>query len=309
VPTVGILAAGDGWHLRALESALRSIGCDPVRLEASRLSALVGRPAAIRAARRAEQGPPLLPHDLERLDGLLVRFIPPGSLDQIVFRIDCLHLLADLGLPVVNSPRAIERTVDKHWTSRLLHQAGVPTPATVAAEGFDDAMAAFREMRDVVVKPLLGAGGRGIMRIGDEDLAYRTFRTLEMQRAVFYLQEFVPHGRSDLRLFVAGGRLLAAARRTGQGWKTNVAAGATASPHPTRPEEEDLALRACHAVGADYAGVDLVEAEDGRTLVLEVNGIPGWAALQETTGVDLALEVARVIGARLRIPLGAPSRA
>jgi len=308
VPTVGILAAGDGWHLRALESALRSIGCDPVRLEASRLSALVGRPAGIRAARRAEKGPAPPLHDLERLDGLLVRFIPPGSLDQIVFRIDCLHLLADLGLAVVNSPRAIERTVDKHWTSRLLHQAGVPTPATVAAEGFDEAMAAFREMRDVVVKPLLGAGGRGVMRISDEDLAYRTFRTLEMQRAVFYLQEFVPHGRSDLRLFVAGGRLLAAARRTGQGWKTNVAAGATASPHPARPGEEDLAVRACRAVGADYAGVDLVEADDGRTLVLEVNGIPGWAALQETTGVDLALEIARLIGARLRVPLGAPSR-
>ena len=286
---IGILASGDGWHLRALAAALVRLGCEPVLLDAKGLSGLVAERAAIRASG----------HDLERLDALLVRLIPPGSLDQIVFRIDCLHLLADGGLAVVNSPRALERTVDKHWTSRLLLEAGVPTPRTVAAERLDDAMQAFASMRDVLVKPLLGSGGRGILRVSDEDLAYRTFRTLEMQRAVFYLQEFVPHGRSDLRLFVASGRLLAAARRTGRGWKTNVASGAEATPHRPRPEEEDLALRACRAVGADYAGVDLVEAEDGRLLVLEVNGIPGWSALQKTTGTDIAFEIARLVTARL----------
>ncbi len=308
MPRVGIVASGDGWHLRAIEAALRRLGCESIRLEASRLSGLVGEISSIRAAARGEipaLGAPSAPA-LEALDALMVRFIPPGSLDQIVFRIDCLHLLADGGLPVVNPPRAIERTVDKHWTSRLLRDAGVPTPRTVAAEGFEEAMAAFRDMRDVLVKPLLGSGGRGIVRVSDEDLAYRTFRALEMQRAVFYLQEFVPHGRSDLRLFVAAGRLLAAARRSGDGWKSNVAAGATAAPHRPRPDEEELALRACRAVGADYAGVDLVEAEDGRTLVIEVNGIPGWAALQETTGVDIALEIARLVEARLRASLAAP---
>ncbi len=212
---------------------------------------------------------------------------------------DALHLLRDGGLPVINPPRALERTIDKHWTSRLLAEAGLPTPRTVAAEGFEEAMEAFAAMGDVLVKPLLGSGGRGIMRISDEDLAYRTFRTLELQRAVFYLQEFVPHGRSDLRLFVVGDRLVAAARRIGAGWKTNVAAGARAAAHRPRPEEEELALRACRAVGADYAGVDLLEAEDGRTLVIEVNGIPGWSALQETTPIDIALEVARLAAAQV----------
>ncbi len=292
---IGILASGDGWHLGVLATALGRLGCEAVRLDARRLSSVVAAAPAIRAS----------PHELDGLDALLVRFIPPGSLDQIVFRIDCLHLLADAGMPMVNPPRAIERTVDKHWTSRLLHEAGIPTPRTAVAESFDDAMAAFAGMRDVLVKPLLGSGGRGIVRVSDEDLAYRTFRTLELQRAVFYLQEFVPHGCSDLRLFIAGDRLLASARRIGDGWKTNVAAGAVARAHRPRPEEEELAVRACRAVGADYAGVDLVEAEDGRILVVEVNGIPGWSALQETTPVDIAFEIARLVEARLASRHGA----
>lgn len=298
---VGILAQGDSWHVQALSAALLRLGCEAVPVAATRLAGRIGAGSTIPAAPSAPAGASIRAGgcELESLDALLVRFIPPGSLDQIVFRMDALHTVSDSGVPVVNPPRAIERTVDKHWTSRLLCEAGIPTPRTVAAESFDDAMEAFRGLGDVLVKPLFGSGGRGIVRVSDEDLAYRTFRVLEMQRAVFYIQEFVPHGRSDLRFFVVGGRVIAAARRTGNGWKTNVAAGAGMRPHPPGPGQEDLAVRAARAVGADYAGVDLIEAEDGRLLVVEVNGIPGWSALQRTTSVDLALEVASLARARL----------
>ncbi len=294
-PRVGLLAAGDRWHVRALGAAFERLGCEAIPCPAARLTGRVEAGAGTRASAGVRAGTVAL----ESLDALVVRFLPTGSLDQIVFRVDALHAAHDAGLAMVNSPRAIERTVDKHWTTRLLAEAGVPTPRTVAAEGVDDALAAFHDLRDVLVKPLLGSGGRGIVRITDEDLAYRTFRALEMQRAVFYVQEFVPHGSSDLRLFVAGGRVAAAARRTGFGWKTNVAAGATMRTHRPGPEEEDLALRAARAVGADYAGVDLIEADDGRLLVVEVNGIPGWSALQSTTAIDLAGEVASLALARL----------
>ena len=297
-PRVGLLATGDRWHVQALGAALERLDCEAVLCPATRMTGRIETGAAIRAGGTG----------LETLDALLVRFIPPGSLDQIVFRMDALHAAHDAGLPVINPPRAIERTVDKHWTSRLLSEAGVPTPRTVAAEGFEDALAAFRDMGDVLVKPLLGSGGRGIVRISDEDLAYRTFRALEMHRAVFYIQEFVPHGRTDLRFFVAGGRVIAAARRTGDGWKTNVAAGAEMRAHRPSPEQEDLAVRAAGAVGAEYAGVDVIETEDGRPLVVEVNGIPGWSALQRTTSIDLAGEVASLARARLPVRQAAAPR-
>jgi glutathione synthase/RimK-type ligase-like ATP-grasp enzyme len=93
--------------------------------------------------------------------------------------------------------------------------------------------------------------------------------------------------------------VIAAARRTGNGWKTNVAAGAGVEPHRPDPRQEDLAVRSARAVGADYAGVDLIEAEDGRLLVVEVNGIPGWSALQRTTSIDLSREVALLAKTRL----------
>jgi RimK family alpha-L-glutamate ligase len=289
-PRAGLLATGDPWHVTRLSEALTRLGWEPVPIPATRLCGRVGPPA-----------PPGRPSVgagdvvFDDLDALLVRFIPEGSLDQIVFRVDALHAMHDAGLAVVNPPRALERTVDKHWTSHLLARAGVPTPRTVVAESVDDALAAFRVLKDVLVKPLLGSGGRGIVRVTDEDVAYRVFRALQMQRAVFYVQEFVPHGRSDLRLLVVGERVVAAARRTGEGWKTNVAAGAVMRPHRPVAEEEDLALRAARAVGADYAGVDLLESERGGRLVAEVNGIPGWSGLQRTTSLDLALEVASFV--------------
>ena len=303
-PRAGILATGDRWHIARLSEALDRLGCDAVALPATRLAGRVGPGGSVRSP--APGSPPLEgtgvasgDADLDSLDALLVRFLPEGSLDQIVFRVDALHAVHDAGLPVVNAPRAIERTVDKHWTSQLLARAGIPTPRTIAAESLEDALAAFRRFGDVLVKPLLGSGGRGNVRVTDEDLAYRVFRALQMQRAVFYVQEFVPHGRSDLRLLVVGGRVVAAARRTGDGWKTNVAAGAVMRPHRPSPEEEDLAVRAAVAVGADYAGVDLLESDVGGRLVAEVNGIPGWSALQRTTTLDLASEVASLVVDRI----------
>jgi RimK family alpha-L-glutamate ligase len=311
-PRVGILATGDRWHVQALARALQGMGCEAVACPVTRLAGRVPAGSACHPG-AARDGTPRTAGgaigtagvDLEALDALLVRFIPPGSLDQIVFRVDALHVIHHRGIPVVNSPRAVERTVDKHWTSRCLSEAGVPTPATVVTERFDDALAAFRTLGDVVVKPLLGSGGRGIVRVTDEDLAYRVLRALEAQRSVFYLQEFIPHGRSDLRFLVAGGRVVAAGRRTGEGWKTNVAAGARMTAHRARPEEEELAVRAARAVGADYAGVDILEADHGGRLVVEVNGIPGWRALQRTTSVDIASEIATLATERITAPRAA----
>jgi RimK family alpha-L-glutamate ligase len=283
VRRVGILAAAEGWHLDALRRAFAALGAEALRIDPTRL--VIGA---------SGDGP------FGDLDALLVRVVPPGSLDQIVFRIDVLHWIADRGLPVVNGPRALERSIDKHWTTRLLEAAGVPTPRTIVTERADEALRAFGDLGDVVVKPLLGSGGRGIFRITDQDHAWRAFRALEQQRFVLYVQEFVPHGRHDLRLFVAGREVIAAARREADGWKTNLAAGAEALPHRPTPEQERLAVAAAAAIGADYAGVDLLEAEDGRLLVTEVNGIPAWQGIERATGIDIAAVIAARVRARAR---------
>jgi RimK family alpha-L-glutamate ligase len=149
-------------------------------------------------------------------------------------------------------------------------------------------MAAFRAMKDVVVKPLFGSMGLGMTRVTDEDIAWRVFQTVETLRGVFYLQQFIPHGGRDIRAFVVGDRVLGAIERTAPGWRTNFSRGGAVQPFTLPPAWADYAVRAAQAVGAEYAGVDLLPSATGEIFVLEVNGIPGWEGLQSATGLDVA---------------------
>jgi RimK family alpha-L-glutamate ligase len=105
---------------------------------------------------------------------------------------------------------------------------------------------------------------------------------------VYYLQEALPHDGVDVRAFVVGDRVVAAIEREAAGWRVNLARGARASPIALEQERARLCVRAAAALGADYAGVDLLPAADGRDHVLEVNGIPGWRGVEQATGVDVA---------------------
>src|SRR5207247_1853999 len=166
--------------------------------------------------------------DLTSCGAVLARIIPAGSLEQIIVRVDALHALEERGIPVFNSPRAIERTVDKLWTTALLAHAGLPVPETVVCEHPDEAMAAFRALGDVIVKPLFGSMGLGMVRVSDEEMAFRVFRTLETLRSVYYLQRAIDHDGCDVRAFVVGGRVVGAIERSAPGWKTNLARGGRA---------------------------------------------------------------------------------
>ena len=143
--------------------------------------------------------------------------------------------------------------------------------------------------RDVVVKPLFGSEGRGMVRVSDPDLAWRTFRTLERLQSVIYVQQVITHPGWDMRVFVLGGRVLAAMRRHAKdGWRTNIAQGGTGELIRLDSELASLALQAARAVGVPVAGVDLLPGPAGEWYVLEVNAVPGWRALAPVAGVDVA---------------------
>jgi len=273
-----ILATRQGWHTRELTRALGARGHTGVIVPYEGLVASIGESPGLRSGTA----------ELDRADAVLARIIPSGSLEQIIFRVDALHRLDDRGIRVMNSPRAIERTVDKFWTTALLEQRGIATPETVVCESSDEAFAAFRRLGDVIVKPLFGSMGLGMTRVADEEMAFRVFRAIEQIRGVFYLQRTVEHDGRDVRAFVVGGRVIGAIERRAPGWRTNIARGGSASALQLPSEWADLAVRAAAAVGAEYAGVDLLPARDGTVHVLEVNGIPGWQGLQEATGIDVA---------------------
>ena len=295
---VVILSARTGWHTDELLRALAARGhvgvVMPYEALIARLGA-VGPSTPERRERLTAQGVSVLD-----ADAVLARIIPSGSLEQIIYRVDALHWIEDRGIPVLNSPRAIERTVDKFYTSALLREAGLPTPETVVCERASDALEAVAQFGDAVIKPIFGSMGHGMVRVADLEVARRVTKPLEQARAVFYVQRFVEHGGRDVRVLVVDGRVVGAIERTAAPgeWRTNVSLGGRATPYDLPQPWADLAVRAAAAVGADYAGVDLLPSLDGEVSVLEVNGIPGWQGLQGSTSVDVALAIVECLEQR-----------
>jgi ribosomal protein S6--L-glutamate ligase len=277
---IALLAGGDGWHVRDLQRAAAALGHDAVAVDFRKLKAGVA---------------PVV--TLADFDAVLVRTMPPGSLEQVVFRMDLLHRVAATGIPVINSPAALESCIDKYLATARLEAAGVPVPPTVVCQDEDSALEAFHALGgDVVVKPLFGSEGRGMMHVTDTELAWRTFRTLELTQSVLYLQKFISHPGWDLRAFVLGGRVLAAMHRHARSdWRTNVAQGGRAEAVSLEAGQEKLALAAAEAVGVDAAGIDLLPRPEGGYYVLEVNAVPGWRALAKATAIDVAMELVRYL--------------
>ena len=222
--------------------------------------------------------------------------MPAGSLEQVVFRMDQLCVLHAGGMTVLNPPRAVEVCVDKYLTNVPHSPApGCRPRGRSPASGRTTRWTAFADLGgDVVVKPLFGAEGRGMVRVTDREVAWRTFRAIEQTGGVIYLQEFVRHPGWDARAFVLGGRVLATMRRTNpDDWRTNASRGATVAAMSLDADGESLALAAAAAVGAEVAGVDLLPLPGGGWTVIEVNGVPGWQSLSAACEIDVARAIVR----------------
>ena len=295
-----------GWHADQLCRALDERGHRGRVLPYESLVASFGGGRALASTLSCEEASVL------EADAVLVRFIPSGSLEQIIYRVDALHWIEDRGVPIMNAPRTIERTVDKFYTDARLREAGLPTPETFVCERAADAMTAIRAMLGdgpggtapaVVIKPIFGSMGHGIVRVNDPDVAFRVVQALDQLRAVFYVQRAIETGGRDVRVFVVGGRVVGAIERRAEDgdWRANVSRGGSATPFSLPAAWEALALGAAAAIGADYAGVDLLPStDDGAVFVLEVNGIPGWQGLQQATGIDVAGRIVDHLVERVR---------
>jgi len=237
---------------------------------------------------------------INELNALIIRPIGRGSLEEIIFRMDLLHRLQRLGMTIINPPLSIERSVDKYHTLALLDENGLPVPKTAVAESHEEALKAFHELGgDIVIKPLFGSRGIGSTRISDPDVATRLFRAIAFYHGVLYLQEFVPHGFSDVRAFVIGDGVVAAMRRVAQNWKTNVSLGAKPTALNPSKELEDLAVKTAQVIGCKVAGVDILESQNGP-VIIELNSQPGWRGLQSVASVNIAEEIVRYVVSELK---------
>lgn len=279
---VAILTDTPGWHGVRLRRAFRARGVEAkyVSLAQCRFD-LAGGGLGMH-----------IPGFERRLpEAAFVRAIPAGTFEQVTLRLSVLHALREAGVPVYNDARAIEKSVDKAMTSFLLARHGIATPPTWVTESTVQArkilLAETGRGHDLIVKPLFGSQGEGLVRLtaGDALPDGASFNH------VYYLQRYVGAAEGDWhdwRVFVVGGRALAAMVRRGRSWISNFAQGASCETSLIEPEFARLAVAATTAVGADYAGVDIIRDRRGRAYVLEVNSIPAWKGLQSVANVDIA---------------------
>ncbi|HEY5225533.1 MAG TPA: RimK family alpha-L-glutamate ligase [Methylovirgula sp.] len=273
------------WHAREMLRAFNRLGarCVPMRLSACSFD--TRRPSGIAIPGFG----PNLP------DFALVRAIGLGSFEAITLRLGLLHAMIGQGIPVTNSARSIECCVDKAATSFLLYKQNIPTPPTFALQSPRATRALVRsECRNgpLVLKPLFGAQGRGLKLIRHES----DLPDIDTMAGVYYLQRFVGHQNSapesgsysDIRVLVSQNRVVAAMTRRADHWITNIKLGAKPEAVALDDEMTDLAIKAAAAVGADFAGVDLLRTAEGTLSVIEVNSMPGWQGLQSVTDFSIA---------------------
>ena len=270
--------SGD-WHARRLRSAMEARGARVVTTTLSACAFDTSCPSGM---------------DIPGFDGLLpdgafVRSVSTGTLEQITFRLGILHALRESGVRVWNAARAIERCVDKSTATFLFKKSGLSTPPTLV---FETRVFALSHLSAVsspfVLKPLFGSQGNGVRRAHSPD----ELPPAQDVGDVYYMQHYLraPDATlfEDWRVFVCSGCVLSAMVRRGKTWITNVHQGAKPLAHEPCDEMSRMALSAAAAIGADYAGIDLIRDQSGQLMVLEINSNPAWKGLQSVTSVDIA---------------------
>lgn len=219
-----------------------------------------------------------------------------GGSEDMPYRLDVLCNLERSGLKVVNPPEAIRTAANKHMCSYLFREQGLPTPDTILTTDLDAALYAIRDWGRAVVKPIFGFKGMDIHCVVDDEHSVKLLSSVLDTRGVLYLQRFISNPGRDIRVFVVDRDVPAAIYRLAPpgSWINNLSRGGSHQRCEVTGKIAGLAVEAAGAVGAVYAGVDLIEGEDG-VQILEVNGTPSIRGIYEACGVNVAQDIVKCV--------------
>ena len=224
------------------------------------------------------------------------------ALDLVLFWDKDVHLAARLekiGLKLYNSAKAIEICDNKALTYLAL-EGKVATPKTVIApktfEGVGYTTLDFVENATrvlglpMIIKESYGSFGAQVYLAKTLNEAKATVAKIAHRE--FIMQEFIleSEGR-DVRVNVVGGRVVSAMERYNENdFRSNITNGGSMRKIALSKEMEEAAIRACDAIGLDFAGVDILFGKNGP-IVCEVNSNPHFKSSLECTGVDMSEEI------------------
>jgi len=206
----------------------------------------------------------------------------------------CLEFL---DVPVINNFEVSNNCGNKMITSLLLKKHNVPTPKTYFSFSSEAALENLEKIGyPMVIKPVVGSWGRGVMPLKDRDTADAIIEVRELNDGpldrIYYLQEMVNRPPRDIRVIVVGEQVVAAMYRTSSGsFKTNIAVGGEPVACEITKELEDVCMKAAKAVGGGILGIDLMEDKKRGLVVHEVNNTVEFKGLAKVAKKNIPKEM------------------
>ncbi len=216
-----------------------------------------------------------------------------GDADFILFwdkDIGCAKNLELCGYRVFNTSECIRICDDKSLTHLALMGSDVPSLDTIVCpmSFFDYPEMDFLDHAigqlgfPMVVKDCFGSFGQQVRLVNDKDQLRKELSGPYKPRI---LQRFMECGGRDVRIEVVGGNVVAAMERHAPegDFRSNATIGGSIKGYIPSEEESELAIRACEAIGADFAGVDVIGDR-----VCEINSNAHLKNLLDCTGIDVS---------------------
>ena len=211
-----------------------------------------------------------------------------------------LHFTASLefmDVPVLNKFQVANQCGNKMFMTLLLKKYNVPTPKTYFSFSSESASENIEKVGyPLVIKPIIGSWGRGVMQLKDKDTADALFEIRDITDSphdrIFYLQELIKRPPRDIRVITIGDEPIAAMyRKSSGGFKTNIALGEDPELCEITKEIEDIYTKASKAMGSGILGIDIMEDEKRGLVVHEVNNTVEFKGLSRVSRRNIPKEM------------------
>lgn len=277
--TVGVLSLHTSKETKAILNAVEALGHDTEWLREENTSV------------RVDDGSVVLEPDIDVIANRMLL----SNTEQPCEELGLINTFSPL-VPMLNTPESVLTAIHKLSTAGTLAANGVRVPNVLLALSSDRLNAARHEYgEEAVYKTAIGTHGGGTWKVGPDDMV-----NAKVGDRYAFLQELIGEGDGpdrDLRVYIVDGEIIGAMYRYApdNDWRTNVAlGGAVEDATENLPESAaEMATNSADAIGLDYAGVDLVEGDDGW-YVLEVNPTAGFKGLHEATNISPAPYIAKL---------------
>ena len=282
-----ILTDKKGWHFQQLKKSLTKNNISTESINISKLLITTD-----------SKNTKILREDNSEVNvsDVIVRYIPGGSLEEIVTYLNILRVFKNQGVNVINTAENIEKTVDKSLTSIILKNNNILTPRTWIIRGKNKAIKLTQELLKnyiLIYKPLFGSQGDNIRKISKVS----DIKNINNSSNIYYLQEFISiKPNHDYRVLIIKNKnkqFSYSMARYGNSFVNNFSKGGKCVPIPFDKEIINTAFKSAEALDMPFCGVDLIK-KDNLVYVIEVNSIPAWKGIQSTTNDTVSDKIVEI---------------